>query len=118
MPIYETVFMTRQDLSETQVKDLTTQFEKILKDLGAKIHKTENWGLRTLAYRINKNKKAHYVLIESDGPAAAVIELERNLRLNEDVLRSLTVRREKLSEGQSVILDKARDRDFNEKEAA
>ncbi len=120
MPIYETVFMTRQDLTEAQVNDMTEQFTKLLKAQGAKILKTENWGLRTLAYRINKNKKAHYVLIESDGPSDAVIELERNLRLNEDVMRSLTTRLEKPSEGQSAILEKPRyERDnYEQKEAA
>jgi small subunit ribosomal protein S6 len=121
MPIYETVFMTRQDLTEAQVNEMTAQFEKLLKSLGAKIHKTENWGLRTLAYRINKNKKAHYVLIEYDGSTEAPAEFERNLRINEDVLRSMTVRRKKHSEGQSVILEKPRyegRENFENKEAA
>jgi small subunit ribosomal protein S6 len=121
MPIYETVYMARQDLTEAQVNDMTEQFTKLLQGLGAKILKTENWGLRTLAYRINKNKKAHYVLIEVDAPSDAVIELERNLRLNEDVMRSLTTRREKPSEGQSAILEKPRyeSRDnYEAKEAA
>jgi small subunit ribosomal protein S6 len=116
MPIYETVFMTRQDLAENQVKDLTDAFVKILTDNGGKVLKVEQWGLRNLAYRINKNKKAHYALIESDASAEAVIELERNMRLNEDVLRSLTVRREKASTGPSVILEK--NSRFDEKEAA
>jgi small subunit ribosomal protein S6 len=118
MPFYETVFMIRQDLTEAQVKDITDQFVKLLEKNSAKIHKIENWGLRTLAYRINKNKKAHYVLIETDAPSDAVIELERNLRLHEDVLRSMTTRREKLSTGQSVILDKAREDRYDNKEAA
>lgn len=104
MPYYETVFIARQDLSEAQVKDLTDGFSKILTDGGGKIHKIENWGLRQLAYRIKKNRKGHYVLIESDAPSEAVIELERNLRLNEDILRSLTVRESALSEGPSVMM--------------
>ncbi len=116
MPIYETVFMARQDLTDAQVKDMTDSFTKILNSNKGKILKVEPWGLRNLAYRINKNKKAHYVLIESDAPADAVIELERNLRLNEDVLRSLTVRREKKSEGPSAVLDKTSR--YEEKEAA
>lgn len=116
MPIYETVFMVRQDLTDAQVRDMTDAFSKILTSNGGKILKTEPWGLRNLAYRINKNKKAHYVLLESDAPSAAVIELERNLRLNEDVLRSLTVRREKKSTGPSVILDKSSR--YEDKEAA
>jgi small subunit ribosomal protein S6 len=118
MPIYETVFMTRQDLTEAQVKDMIESFSKLVKDQKGKVLKTEYWGLRNLAYRINKNKKAHYALIETDAAPAAVIELERVLRLNEDVMRSLTVRREKKSEGQSVILDKSSRYDNPEKEAA
>ena len=118
MPIYETVFMARQDLTEAQVKDMTDQFSKIVTSQGGKILKTENWGLRTLAYRINKSKKAHYVLIETDAEPAAVIELDRLLRLNEDVMRSMTIRREKPSEGQSAILDKNRDERPFEREAA
>lgn len=118
MPIYETVFIARQDLTEAQVKDLTEKFTKIVKDLEGKILKIENWGLRTLAYRIKKNRKAHYVLIETDAPAPAIIELERNLRLDEDVMRSLTVRREEPSKAQSAILDKEKRYDDSEKEAA
>lgn len=111
MPFYETVFIARQDLSETQVKAMTDKFTGIITENDGKVHKVEQWGLRTLAYRINKNRKAHYVLIESDAPAPAIIELERVLRLEEDVLRSLTVRNEKLSEGPSAILSKSRDDD-------
>ena len=111
MPYYETVFIARQDLTDAQVKDLTDQFSKIITDNGGKIHKVENWGLRNFAYRINKSRKGHYVLIESDAPSAAVIELERVMRLNEDIVRSLTTREEKLSEGPSVIMDKSRDDD-------
>jgi len=123
MPIYETVFMLRQDLSETQVAELTEKFCKVITDLDGKILKTEQWGLRTLAYKINKSRKAHYTLIESDAPSAAVIELERILRIEQDVMRSLTLRLEEPTKAQSVILDKARDRDFeynnnSEKEAA
>lgn len=119
MPYYETVFIARQDLTESQVKDLTETVKKILEDQGGKIHKVENWGLRTLAYRIKKNRKGHYVLVESEAPGAAVIELERVLRLNEDVLRSLTVREDALSDGPSVMMEKPRDRgERDEKEAA
>lgn len=107
MPFYETVFIARQDLTEAQVKDMAERFGKIITANGGKIHKTEHWGLRTLAYRINKSRKGHYVLIESDAPSDAVIELERNLRLDEDVVRSLTVREEKLSEGPSVVMDRS-----------
>lgn len=115
MPYYETVFIARQDLTESQVKDLTENFCKIIKDQGGKVHKTEQWGLRNLAYRMNKSRKGHYALIEVDAPAPAVHEMERQMRLNEDVMRHLTIREEKLSEGPSVILDKSRDDSDDEK---
>ncbi len=107
MPYYETVFIARQDLSEAQVKDLTSGYEKILTDAKGKIHKTENWGLRTLAYRINKNRRGHYVLIESDVEAPAIHEMERQMRLNEDILRYMTTRQDELSTGPSIIMDKS-----------
>lgn len=132
MPFYETVFIARQDLSPAQVEELTETLSKIITDNGGKVHKTENWGLRSLAYRIKKNRKGHYVLIETDTPPAALHEMERNMRLNEDILRYLTVREEKLSEGPSVMMGggsedrdsrggrdrDSRDRDNKEKEAA
>ena len=115
MPYYETVFIARQDLTEAQVKDLTEQFSKIITDNGGKMHKTENWGLRMLAYRINKSRKGHYVLIEVDAPSDAVIELERVMRLNEDVIRSLTIRQNQLSDEPSIMVEKASDKDDNQK---
>ncbi len=124
MPYYETVFMARQDLSEAQVKDITEKYSKVLTDQGAKILKTENWGLRNLAYRISKSRKAHYVLLEVEGPGEAVIELERLLGLDEDIMRSLTTRLEEATDGPSPIMDKpSRDDDRprkprEEKEAA
>ncbi len=118
MPIYETVFIARQDLTEAQVKDLTDKFSKIVTDLDGKILKTEYWGLRTLAYRIKKARKAHYVLIETDASGPVVIELERNLRLHEDVMRSLTTRLTAPSKTQSAILEKEKRYDEAEKEAA
>ncbi len=118
MPYYETVFIARQELSDAQVKQLTEDYCKLLKDAGGKIHKTEFWGLRTLAYRINKARKAHYVLIESDVPAAAILEMERQMRLSDDVMRYMSIKLEELSKGPSPIMDKAgRDND-DEKEAA
>jgi len=117
MPYYETVFIARQDLSDAQVKDVTSAYEKIITEAGGKILKTENWGLRTLAYRINKNRRGHYVLIESDSASPAVIEMERQMRLSEDVLRYMTIKLDAPTEGPSVILDKA-GRDTDEKEAA
>ena len=107
MPYYETVFIARQDLSEAQVNALSDGYTKIITDAGGKINKIENWGLRTLAYRINKNRRGHYVLIESDTPAAAIHEIERTMRLNEDILRFMSTREEALSTGPSIIMDKS-----------
>lgn len=104
MPLYETVFIARQDVSAKQVEDYTKAFTKIVNDNGGSVKKTESWGLRTLAYKINKNKKGHYTLIHSDAPFAAIAEMERNMKLNEDVLRFMTVRIDELPEGPSAIL--------------
>jgi small subunit ribosomal protein S6 len=106
MPFYETVFIARQDLSDAQVKEITESCEKIIKDGKGKVVKTENWGLRTLAYRINKNRKGHYVLIESETPAPALLEMERTLRLNENILRYMSIKIDELSKGPSKIIDK------------
>jgi small subunit ribosomal protein S6 len=113
MPFYETVFIARQDLSDAQVKAITESCEKIIKDAKGKVVKTENWGLRTLAYKINKNKKGHYVLIESDVAAPAVIEMERTLRLNEEVVRYMTIKLDELSKGPSKPIDKNSSDDFD-----
>lgn len=118
MPFYETVFIARQDLSDAQVKSLTEACEKIIKDGKGKVAKTENWGLRTLAYKINKSRKGHYVLIESDTPAPAIIELERTLRLNEDVMRYMTIKLDEPTKGPSKILDKNTGENDYEKDAA
>lgn len=104
MAFYETVFISRQDLGDAQVKDLTEMASKIITDLGGKILKTEQWGLKTLAYKINKSRKGHYTLIESEGPGPAIIELERILRLNEDVMRYMTIRLDEPSKGPSVMM--------------
>jgi small subunit ribosomal protein S6 len=104
MSYYETVFIARQDLTPAQVEDLTKAYSKIITDNGGKIHKTESWGLKNLSYRINKNRKGHFVLLETDAPSAAVQEMERNMRLSEDVLRYLTIKEEKLSTGPSIMM--------------
>jgi small subunit ribosomal protein S6 len=97
MPKYETVFIARQDLAPAQVEQLADKLGKIITDNGGKVHKTEHWGLKTLAYRINKNRKGHYVLFELDTPPAALQELERNMRLSEDILRHISVRIEEFA---------------------
>jgi small subunit ribosomal protein S6 len=104
MPYYESVFIARQDIPATQVEALTTSFSEIITSNGGKVAKTEQWGLRNLAYRIRKNKKGHYVLLNIEAPSEAIVEMERNMRLNEDVLRFLTVKVEALEEGPSVMM--------------
>ena len=104
MPYYETVFIARQDVSQSQVEELTEEFSKFITDKGGKVTKTENWGLRNLAYRIDKNRKGYYVLIESDTPSEGLLEMERNMRLHEDVLRYMSIRLDELSDGESVML--------------
>ena len=112
MPLYEHVFLARQDASTQQVEELTTQMTGIVEGLGGKITKTENWGVRSLTYRMSKNRKAHFVLMNIDAPSAAVTEIERQERISEDVIRYLTVRVEEHEEGPSAMLRKVdRDRD-------
>lgn len=104
MPYYESVFLVRADVSSQQVEALAKSFTDIIVDNGGSVAKTEHWGLRLLAYRIKKNRKAHYVLFNIDSPPAAILEMERNMRLNEDVLRTLTLRVDELEEEPSAIL--------------
>ena len=104
MPLYETIFIARQDLSTAQVDGLTDQFSTILADGGGNVAKKEYWGLRNLSFRIKKNRKGHYVLLNVDALPAAVNEMERNMRINEDILRFQTVRVETHEEGPSAIL--------------
>ncbi|MEN5081575.1 30S ribosomal protein S6 [Bosea sp. TWI1241] len=110
MALYEHVLLARQDISAQQVDTLIEQFKGIIEANGGSVAKVEYWGVKSLGYRIKKNRKAHYSLLNIDAPPAAVAELERQLRINEDVLRFLTVRVEALEEGQSVMMQK-RDRD-------
>lgn len=110
MAFYENVFIARQDLSTAQVETMSAQFAEIIKGQGGEVGKTENWGLRSLTYRIKKNKKGHYVLMNITASGAAIAELERNMRIHEDILRYLTVKVEKLEEGPSaMVLNKNRD---------
>ena len=92
MPFYENVFISRQDISATQVEALTEQFATIVKDHGGEVTKREYWGLRNLAFRIKKNRKGHYVLMNISAPASAVVEMERNMLIDEDVLGHMTTR--------------------------
>ena len=110
MALYEHVFLARQDITPQQVDGLVEQYKGVLEANGGKVGRVENWGLKSLTYRIKKNRKAHYTLLNIEAPSAAVLEMERQMRINEDILRFLTVRVEELEEGPSAMLQK-RDRD-------
>jgi small subunit ribosomal protein S6 len=110
MPLYEHVFRARQDLSQAQVDALAQAATEIVEAGKGKVAKTETWGLRSLAYKIAKNRKAHFVLLNIDAPAGVVAELERQTALNEDVIRFMTVRVDELEGGPSVMMRK-QDRD-------
>ena len=110
MPLYEHIFLARQDVSSQQVEALVEQFKTIIEQGGGKIAKIEPWGLKSLSFRIRKNRKAHFTLLNIEAPPAAIAEMERQQRINEDVLRLLTIRVEALEEGPSAMLQK-RDRD-------
>ncbi len=135
MPYYESVYIARPDISTAQVDTLTESLTTIVGDNGGKVTKNEYWGLKNLAYRIKKNRKGHYTLLNIDAPAAAISELERNMRISEDVLRYMTVRVDELDENPSIMLtsrgprdsrdrdrgrdrDRDRDRDRGDKPAA
>lgn len=107
MPLYESTFVVRQDVSRTDVNKLIEGFSEIVKQQGGSVVKNEYWGLRNLAYKINKNRKGHYVMLALDAPHAAIKELERNIGLHEDVIRHLTVRVDSIEEGPSVMLQKS-----------
>ena len=102
MPFYESVVIVRQETSTQQVEGLADNFENIIQENGGSIKKRENWGLRSLAYKIKKNRKGHYLLFNIDAPANAVQELERIMHLNEDILRYLTLKVDDLEEGPSI----------------
>ena len=104
MPFYENVFIARQDISASQVEALADTLTAVVTEQGGQVTKREYWGLRNLSYRIKKNRKGHYVMFNLDAPPKAVNELERTMRINEDVIRYLTVRVEGLEEGPSVVM--------------
>jgi len=111
MSLYEHVLITRQDLTGQQVESLTEELSKIIADNDGKVLKSEQWGLRPLAYRVKKNRKGHYVMLHIDAPSAAVAEMERQIRINEDIIRHLTLRMDELEEGESVIMRNKSSRD-------
>ncbi len=111
MPLYENVFIARQDISGAQVDALADTFVQLIADQGGEVKKREYWGLRNLAYRMRKNRKGHYVLMNLDAPPAVVAELERTMRINEDVLRYMTIRVEAHEEGPSAVMQNRGGRD-------
>jgi small subunit ribosomal protein S6 len=111
MPLYESVFIARQDIANAQVDALADGFKAIITEAGGEVKKQEYWGLRNLAYRIKKNRKGHYVFLNLDAPAPAILEMERRMRLDEDVLRYMTLRVDELEEGSSAIMQNKGDRD-------
>ena len=111
MPLYEHTVIARPDLSAQQAQALADTFGEVLTAQGGKVAKVEYWGLRNLAFRVRKNRKGHYLYLNVDAPAAAVTELERTERINEDVLRYLTVRVDRLEEGPSAVMQAKSSRD-------
>ena len=116
MPLYEHVYLARQDASTQQVEELTAHLKGVVEGLGGTVAKTEYWGVKSLSYRLRKNRKAHFTLMNLDAPSAAINEIERLERLNEDVLRYLTIRVDEHEEGPSAMMRRAeRDRDRDDR---
>jgi small subunit ribosomal protein S6 len=111
MPLYEHVFISRQDLSNTQAEGLVEHFGTVLADNGGQVVDSEYWGVKTMAYRINKNRKGHYAFMKTDAPAPAVQEMERLMRLHDDVMRVMTIKVDAHEDGPSAQLQKREDRD-------
>ena len=111
MALYEHVFMVRQDASTAQVEALIDQFKGVLAAGGGKVTKVENWGVKSIAFRVKKNRKAHYVLFNIDAPHAPVAEMERQMSLSEDVIRFMTVAVEALEDGPSAMMRRREDRE-------
>lgn len=110
MPLYEHIFLARQDVTPQQVDAMVETYKGVLESNGGKVEKVESWGVKSLAYRIKKNRKAHFTLFNIEAPAPAVAEMERQMRINEDILRFMTIRVEELEKEPSVMMQK-RDRD-------
>jgi small subunit ribosomal protein S6 len=111
MPLYEHVMIARQDLSATQAESLIEHFGTVLSDNGGKLVENEYWGVKTMAYKINKNRKGHYAFLRTDAPATAIQEMERLMRLHDDVMRVLTIKVDQHAEGPSVQMQKRDERD-------
>jgi len=110
MPLYEHVLIARQDLSNAQAEGLVEHFSTVLADNGGKVVASEYWGVKTMAYKINKNRKGHYAFLRTDAPSGAVQEMERLARLHDDVMRVLTVKVDAHDEGPSIQMQKRDER--------
>ena len=110
MALYESVIIGRQDLTPNQFEELVDDFIKIIESFKGVIKKRENWGLRNLAYKINKNRKGHYILLNIDSSSDAIIEYERLMRLNEDIIRFLTIRISSVDDKSSPLMNNKSDR--------
>ena len=115
MALYEHVYLARQDVTAQQVETMTEQMKTVIAGLGGTVGKVEYWGVKSLAYRIKKNRKAHFTLMNIDAPAAAVAEMERQMGINEDILRFITLRVETLEDGPSAMMRKREERDRDER---
>jgi small subunit ribosomal protein S6 len=116
VPLYESVYIARPDISSTQVEALTADMTKIVEDNGGKVTKEEYWGLKSLAYRIKKNRKGHYSLLNIDAPPAALTEMERNMRIHEDILRYMSIRVDEHEEGPSAMMQSKSSRDDRDRD--
>ena len=110
MALYESVIIGRQDLTTSQFETIVNEFISVIESLKGTIQKKESWGLRNLAYKINKNRKGHYMLLNIDGPADAIVEYERLMRLHEDIIRFLTMRIKSVDEKPSPLMSNKNDR--------
>ncbi|MBL41158.1 MAG: 30S ribosomal protein S6 [Rhodospirillaceae bacterium] len=111
MALYEHIFIVRQDTPHQRVEELTKEFSEIISKNGGEVKKTEFWGLRSLAYKIKKNKKGHYILMNIDAPSSALKEMENSMLLNEDVIRSLSIKVNKHEEGPSIMMKSKDDKE-------
>ncbi len=105
MPFYENVFIVRQDASKSQVDAMTEKYSSVVKEMGGKIEKTEYWGLRNLAYKIQKNRKGHYTLMNIDAPSDAIAEMERKMKIDENIIRYMTIKVEELEKEPSIMVN-------------
>jgi small subunit ribosomal protein S6 len=116
MPLYEHVFLARQDVSAQQVETMTETYKGVIEAAGGQVTKIEYWGVKSLAYRIKKNRKAHFALMNISAPASGVAEMERQMKINEDLIRFMTVKVEALEEGPSAMMQRREREEWRDRE--